>query len=152
MTSYSGNKLFPKDDAFRKGIIEKSIYKKNDTVRVKFILERLEESSCQKEQIITDNLSIEHIMPQTLTSEWKNNLGSDSNAIKKKWLHTLSNLTLTGYNSELSNKSFKDKKLLYQQSKVYLNKYFKDVDIWNENSIRIRAEKLADSAIEIWSR
>ena len=63
-------------------------------------------------------------MPQTLTAKWKAELGSQHNAIKKKWLHTLTNLTLTGYNPELSNKAFKDKKKIYQESKVYLNKYF----------------------------
>ena len=152
LISYSGNKLFPKDDAFRKGIIEKAIYKKNETVRVKFILERLEESLYTKEQVITDDLTIEHIMPQRLTSEWKSDLGDNCNAIKTKWLHTLSNLTLTGYNSELSNKPFEDKKKIYQESKVYLNKYFQDVDRWNEDSMIQRAEKLADIAIKIWSK
>ncbi len=152
LISYSGNKLFPKDDVFRKGIIEKAIYKKNETVRVKFILERLEESLYTKEQVITDDLTIEHIMPQSLTSEWKSDLGDNCNAIKKKWLHTLSNLTLTGYNSELSNKPFEDKKKIYQESKVYLNKYFQDVDRWNEDSMIQRAEKLADIAIKIWSK
>lgn len=152
LTGYSEKKIFPKDDAFCKGITEKAIYKKNDTERVKFILERLEESSSQKEQVITDNLTIEHIMPQTLTSEWRNDLGKDSNDIRKKWLHTLSNLTLTGYNPELSNKTFKDKKTIYKESKVYLNKYFQNVDTWNENSIQKRAERLADLAINLWQR
>ena len=91
-------------------------------------------------------------MPQTLTAKWKAELGSQHNAIKKKWLHTLTNLTLTGYNPELSNKAFKDKKKIYQESKVYLNKYFQNIDIWNEESIQKRAEKLADIAIKIWSR
>lgn len=64
----------------------------------------------------------------------------------------MSNLTLTGYNSELSNKPFEDKKIIYKESKVYLNKYFQDVDIFNEDSIQKRAKNLADLAIKIWQR
>ncbi|MGK7950657.1 MAG: DUF1524 domain-containing protein [Xenococcaceae cyanobacterium] len=152
LSKYSGNKIWPEDDKFRKGIIEKVIYKKNDAPRVKFILERLEESSYQKEKVNTDNLTIEHIMPQSLTSEWKKDLGTNYNDVKRKWLHTLGNLTLTGDNSGLSNKPFEYKKKIYQESKVYLNKYFQNVDIWNEKSIEKRAEYLADIAVKIWLR
>ena len=152
LIKYSGNKIWPEDDKFRKGIIEKVIYKKNDVPRVKFILERLEKTLSKKEQVITDDLTIEHIMPQTLTPEWKNDLGSAHNAIKKKWLHTLGNLTLTGYNSELSNKTFEKKKEIYQTSNTFLNKHFQNIDAWNEESIQKRAETLADIAIKIWSR
>lgn len=152
LTKYTGNKAFPQDYAFRKGIIEKAIYKKSDVARVKFILERLEKSLNIKEEVNTENLTVEHIMPQTLTSEWKTILGSNHNNIKKKWLHTLSNLTLTGYNSELSNKRFDTKKKIYQESNLSLNKYFQKINIWNEDSIAKRAEQLADIAIKIWSR
>ena len=152
LINYSGNKVFPKDDAFRQGIIEKVIYKKNDVSRVKFILDRLEKSLNTKEEVNTDNLTVEHIMPQNLTSEWKSSLGSNHNLIKKKWLHTLSNLTLTGYNSELSNKTFELKKIIYQESNISLNKHFQNINTWNEDSLKKRAEQLADIAIKIWSR
>ncbi len=91
-------------------------------------------------------------MPQTLTSEWKKTLGANYNSIKKKWLHTLGNLTLTGYNSELSNKRFDEKKKIYQESNVYLNKYFQKINDWNEESIKQRAEMLANTAIKLWPR
>jgi len=152
LTNYSGNKVFPKDEEFRKGVIEKAVYKKSDLSRVKFILERLERSLNQKEKVNTENLTVEHVMPQTLTSEWKASLGSNHSIVKKKWLHTLSNLTLTGYNSELSNKTFDTKKKMYRESNISLNKYFQDVDIWNEDSMKKRAEQLADMAVKIWSR
>ena len=152
LSSYSANKSWPKDNVFRKGIIEKSIYKKNDAPRVKFVLESLEKSLNKKEEVNTGNLTVEHIMPQTLTSEWKSSLGKDYQTIKSRWLNTLSNLTLTGYNSELSNKTFNTKKKIYQESNVSLNKYFQNVDVWNEDSIKKRAEKLADIAVKIWQR
>ncbi|MGL6341152.1 MAG: HNH endonuclease family protein [Waterburya sp.] len=152
LSNYDKTKIWPKNDDFRESIITKAVYKKNDTARVKLILESLEQSSNKKEQIKTGDLTIDHIMPQTLTSEWKKILGSDHNNIKKKWLHTFGNLTLTGYNSELSNKTFNEKKKLYQESNVYLNKYFQKIDNWNEESIKQRAEALANMAIKLWPR
>ena len=88
LSKYTSNKIWPKDDAFRKGIIEKTVYKKNDSLRVKLILERLEKSLNTKELVDTELLTIEHIMPQTLTKEWQQALGANYNSIKKKWLHT----------------------------------------------------------------
>ncbi len=121
--------------------------------RTKLILESLE-SSLTKEKVKPDNLTIEHIMPQTLTKEWKTMLGGNQAATHKKWLHTLGNLTLTGYNSELSNKPFEDKLSLLKDSNVTLNQYFRKVkvDVWNEKAIKSRAEYLADIAIKVWPR
>ncbi|GAB4229164.1 MAG: hypothetical protein Kow0049_10600 [Stanieria sp.] len=133
-------------------IITKSIYKNSNIARVKFILESLEEFSNKKEQVQTDGLTIDHIIPQTLTSEWKQTLGVNYGTIKTKWLHTLGNLTLTGYNSELSNKTFDEKKIIYKNSNVYLNKYFQNINNWNEESIKKRAEELADIAVKLWPR
>ena len=152
LNKYTGNKAWPNDDAFRKGVLEKSIYKNSDTLRTKFILECLEKSLNKKERVNTDNLTIEHIMPQTITSEWKKDLGSNYNSVKKKWLHTLANLTMTGYNSELSNQAFNLKKEMFQKSNISLNKYFKNIDVWNEISMKNRGEELADIAITIWRR
>lgn len=72
--------------------------------------------------------------------------------IHKQYLHTLGNLTLTGYNSVLSNKSFNEKKLIYQESNVSLNKYFRNINTWNEKEIKKRAEYLADIAVKVWPR
>ena len=152
LSEYEKTKIWPKDDDFRQAIIKKIMYKNNDTTRVKLVLESLEESLNKKELVKTENLTIDHIMPQTLTLEWKQALGAKYNSIKKEWLHTLGNLTLTGYNSELSNKTFDKKKKLYQESNVYLNKYFQDIDTWNDRAIKQRAEKLADIAITVWPR
>jgi hypothetical protein len=79
-------------------------------------------------------------------------LGYNHEQIHKTWLHTLGNLTLTGYNSGLSNKQFSDKVSLLKDSNVSLNKYFSDKNVWNKEEIEKRANYLADLAIEIWSR
>ena len=71
-------------------------------------------------------------------------------SVHKKYLHTLGNLTLTGYNPELGQKSFQEKKEIYKSSKVDLNEYFKTIESWNEAEILKRADIIAVMAINIW--
>ncbi|MBU2472267.1 MAG: HNH endonuclease family protein, partial [Bacteroidetes bacterium] len=61
-------------------------------------------------------------------------------------------LTLTAYNPELSNKSFAEKKQWYTNSNLELNKYFRNVDTWDEAAIDARAEHLSNLAMHIWKR
>lgn len=110
------------------------------------------ESFQTKEVVDFANLSIEHIMPQKLNKDWKTTLGNKHDDIHKKWLHALGNLTLTGYNSELSNSSFDKKCQLFIESNVFLNKYFSQTKSWNEEEIRNRANHLANLAIKVWPR
>jgi uncharacterized protein with ParB-like and HNH nuclease domain len=153
LSSYDKRKIWPEDNAFREGIINYSIYTPSQIDRTKLILEILE-SSFGKEKVKTDNVSIEHIMPQNLSPEWKKMLGVNSSKVHKKCLHTLGNLTLILQvdNSKISNKYFSDKLIYFNDSNLSLNKYFKNLDQWNEETIRTRAESLADIAIKIWSR
>lgn len=151
LRSYDKTKIFPDDDSFRKGIINESIYTKSLSDRTKLILETIE-SSLTKEKVNFDDLEVEHIMPQKLRKEWEKTLGENYSAIHKKWLNTLGNLTLTGYNPELSNKPFDIKVNLLRESNVSLNRYFHKLEAWNEIMIKKRAESLADIAIKIWPR
>lgn len=151
LRSYDKRKIWPEDNAFRDGIINYSIYTPSQNDRARLILEILE-SSFGKEKVKTDNLSIEHVMPQKLNSEWKKMLGGNHSTDHKKWLHTLGNLTLTAYNSEMSNKPFSDKLIHLNGSNLYLNQYFRKLDQWDEEAIKTRAESLADIAIKIWTR
>ncbi|MCA2691363.1 MULTISPECIES: DUF262 domain-containing HNH endonuclease family protein [unclassified Microcystis] len=153
LRNYQGEKSWPSDDEFREGLIKKDIYGKNAKTndRVKLILETIERRMT-KEMVDTDNLTIEHIMPQKLTAHWQDMLGDNHEQIHKTWLHTLGNLTLTADNSGLSNKPFSDKVILFKDSNVSLNKYFSDKNVWNKEEIEKRANYLADLAIEIWSR
>jgi Protein of unknown function (DUF1524) len=92
-------------------------------------------------------------MPQKLTGDWKNMLKANNANTHKKLLHTLGNLTLTAYNAELSNKAFESKqKYFLKYSNIGLNKYFRNLEAWNEEEITKRAEYLADIAINLWSR
>ncbi|MEH1872594.1 HNH endonuclease family protein [Nostoc sp.] len=79
-------------------------------------------------------------------------LGANYNKDHKEWLHTLGNLTLTQYNSELSNKPFEEKLKILRANNVTLNQYFRNVDVWNEEEIKRRAEYLANMAIKVWPR
>ena len=153
LKSYDKAKVWPDDEAFRQGIITESVYTKSLSDRTKLILESLE-ASLTKEKVEPDNLTIEHIMPQTLTAQWKTMLGANYSTLHKKWQHTLGNLTLTGYNPELSNKTFAEKLSRLKDSNVTLNHYFRKVelDVWSEEEIKSRAEYLADIAIKVWPR
>ncbi|HEY9605752.1 MAG TPA: HNH endonuclease family protein, partial [Allocoleopsis sp.] len=119
--------------------------------RAKLLLESIEES-LTKEQVNPKSLTVEHIAPQKLTREWQQMLGKNYSTVHKKWLHTLGNLTLTGYNSELSNRPFEEKLLLLKTSNLTLNQYFQNIDVWNEETIISRAQYLADIAIKVWPR
>lgn len=143
---------YPKDLEFRSRLIESKLYGSGDRrVKTKLLLESLESSFGHKEQTVLDTLTIEHIMPQTLTEWWQNELGEEWQTTHELWLHTIGNLTLTGYNSELSNADFPTKKDLLKESHLELNKYFNDLASWNQTEIEKRSNELADRSLEIWS-
>ena len=89
-------------------------------------------------------------MPSTLTPEWKNNLGENCQKIYSEYLNNYGNLTITALNSELSNKSFEDKKKIYETSNINLNRQISKYEKWGKEEIEDRAEKLANYAIQIW--
>ncbi|MBI1242414.1 MAG: DUF262 domain-containing protein [Nostoc sp. RI_552] len=145
----SANLKFPSDEEFRETLIHKEVYKLTPKNR-DFLFESLE--NCNSDyQIYVENLTIEHIMPQKLNYQWKQDLGDKYSEIHGKYLHTLGNLTLTAKNTSLSNKDFKTKqKNDYYYSKVSLNSELKDIEEWNEDSIVERANTLAEKAVKIW--
>ena len=97
-------------------------------------------------------ISIEHIMPQNLTREWRDALGPNSVEIHSRLLHTLGNLTLTGYNPEMSDKPFREKKTWLAESNFALNSSLKKLDEWNAETIQRRGRELAERAATIWRR
>lgn len=142
---------YPKDTEFHARLVEAKLYGAGDRRRItKLLLETLETSYGHKEQAIFDNLSIEHVMPQTPTEWWQENLGEDWQTTHELWLHTLGNLTLTGYNSELSNSDFPTKKELLSQSHLELNNYFENLNVWRQPEIERRSNDLAKAALKIW--
>ena len=117
-----------------------------------YIFEKLVNHNTKEEmKIKKSDITIEHIMPQTLTKSWKEMLESNAEEVHKKYLHSLGNLTLTGYNPKLSNKPFEEKKRIFAESNISLNRYFeeKEVETWNENAIIKRAEHLAKKICKI---
>ncbi|MEH1822678.1 MAG: DUF262 domain-containing HNH endonuclease family protein [Nostoc sp.] len=156
LISFEKTQIFPDDKLFCQHIINEPLYNNKSSTaneRVKFLLESIEKS-LSKERVDTLPMSLEHIMPQKspLRKEWQEMLGENYNKVHKEWLHTLGNLTLTQYNSELSNKPFEEKLKILRASNVTLNQYFRKVDIWNEEEIKNRAEYLANIAIKVWPR
>lgn len=146
------SKGYPKDIEFYTRFKEAKFYGAGDRrEKTKLILETIEENFEHKERISFENLTIEHIMPQTITDEWKLGLGENWEETYELYLHTIGNLTLTGYNPELSRKIFEEKKKLLLDSHLELNKYFLDTEKWNREDIEKRSEKLAHIALEIWA-
>jgi len=143
---------YPKDNEFYLRFRETKFYGGGDRqIKTKLILETIEESFAHKEIVPFDNLTIEHIMPQTLSEWWQNELGAEWEETHDLFLHTIGNLTLTAYNTELSNDGFPTKKTTLEESHLELNKYFKEIPHWTRNQIEQRAENLAKQAIEIWT-
>ncbi|KMZ47754.1 DUF262 and DUF1524 domain-containing protein [Helicobacter pylori] len=143
---------FPKDSEFKDSFITIDFYKFKKN---KYFLERLEKFDTE-EPVDTQKCNIEHIMPQTLTPKWQRDLGENFQAIHDKYLHTIGNLTLTGYNQEYSNKSFQEKRDMekgFKQSPLRLNQSLKDKDLesFGEKEIEKRANDLADRALKIWT-
>ncbi|WP_120866072.1 DUF262 and DUF1524 domain-containing protein [Helicobacter pylori] len=141
---------FPNDDEFKKLFITIDFY---HFQKREYFLERLENFDT-KEPVNTKECTIEHIMPQTLTKEWERDLGENFQAIHDKYLHTIGNLTLTGYNEKYSNKSFQEKRDMekgFKQSPLKLNQSLKDLESFGEKEIEKRANDLADFALKIWT-
>jgi uncharacterized protein with ParB-like and HNH nuclease domain len=117
-------------------------------VFVNFVLTSVEDMNQSKEAFYLkqmansqSNLSIEHVMPQTLNKDWMKELGPDAAEIHSQYLHTLPNLTLTGYNSKYSNRSFSDKKTIengFSDSPLLLNEFIKNYDRWDETTLKER--------------
>lgn len=147
---------WPDDATFLSRLQDFALYRR-ETRKCRLILELLEESYGHREKVQLNNLEIEHVMPQTLGSgkrghEWKEALGESWEDVHEKWLHTLGNLTLSGYNQPLGNKSFKEKKEELIKSKLGLNAYFSGVKGWNETEIQKRGCLLAEQVAKVWPR
>ncbi|MGL2786964.1 GmrSD restriction endonuclease domain-containing protein [Helicobacter pylori] len=148
--SLKGKQRFPNNDEFKDLFITIDFYKLQKN---KYFLERLENFDT-KEPVDTQKCDTEHIMPQTLNLEWERDLGENFEAIHEKYLHTIGNLTLTGYNSEYSNNSFREKRDMekgFKQSSLKLNQSLKDLESFGEKEIEERANDLADWALKIWT-
>ena len=147
----SGSNKFPDDKDFELN------FKLNDKLKKNlffYILSRLENFKTKESIDFLNNkqlYQIEHIMPQTLSSEWKIDLGGNYEKIHDLWLNRIGNLTLTGYNPELSNKSFGEKKLIFLESSLKLNQFLSKFEKFGTEELSERTDFLAKRALQIWS-
>jgi uncharacterized protein with ParB-like and HNH nuclease domain len=149
LTQKTKTQTFPRNDEFRSAFISFDFY---SAKLAKYTLSMLENNLNSKEQVsLTEQITIEHIMPQKLTPTWNAELGKNFGQIHEEWLHTIGNLTLSGSNSELGNKPFSEKKITFSQSNFALSREVARFLVWEENSIKDRANDLVDLALEIWS-
>lgn len=143
---------FPDNEEFKREFMVKDVYNLRNR---NYLLRKLENSD-RNEPVVVDEYTIEHIMPQNenLSSEWRSSLGENWESVHNKYLHTIGNLTLTGYNSELSDRPFSEKQKMkggFADSPIRLNRHLATIDYWNESEIVKRAEQLSDLAIKIWT-
>lgn len=149
----SSYKRFPSDYEVREKLQTKDIY--HFRLR-KYLLEALE-NYYHKEPIDlnTANYTIEHIMPQNIEHNlsWQQMLGEDWQEVHSLYLHSLGNLTITGYNAEMSNKSFVEKvngESGFKYSHLKLSESIAQCDVWNKKAIQRRTNILTDIILKIW--
>jgi hypothetical protein len=145
---------FPSDPRFKTAFIRFDLYDSKYAFKV---LQRLEMSFGSKEAPDPEQATIEHILPQTLSKEWKDDLGPNARDIKEQWVHTVGNLTFSGYNTGLSNKRFSVKlqglgdTLGYSKSNFELTKMLVSSGKWDADEIEKRGKELAERSAAIWT-
>jgi len=148
MTSY---RRFPNDEEFVTELKYKDLY----NFRSRSYWLRRMENHDRKERVNVSEYTIEHILPQNnnLNHDWRQALGPDWEKIQQKYVHTIGNLTLTGYNSEYNDNFFTDKRDMkggFRESPLKLNRELANLDTWNEETILQRAEDLSKEALKVW--
>ena len=155
---------FPNDEKFVESFNDREVYKMRPNYRLylfyKFEEALNKEAAGTKEKIETGVLSIEHIMPQSLTNDWRAELGEDfTDEDFNKWLHNIGNLTLTAYNSEYSNRKFSEKRdgipsvpdmKGFKDSCVAMNKYVSAQEHWTIIQMQERRDMFAQEACKLW--
>jgi len=168
-----GKAKFPEDGEFINGVVTKPVYEMRMKNRA-YLFSRLESGTSKAavvhgtddvvfDKICSKEYTVEHVMPQTLTADWRRSLGPRHADIWAKWIHTIGNLTLTAYNTELGNKNFAAKSgrtleelkadefgFASEANHLFLNKYISEQVKWTDAEIETRARMLAKRAVSIW--
>lgn len=142
---------FPTDEEFADALQSTDIY---HTKRRTYFFRKMENFE-RKEEVSTAEYTIEHIMPQNANKAWQAVLGDSWQEVHDRYLHTLGNLTLTGYNPEYSDRPFAEKRDIeggFKDSPLRLNRGIGQLDGWNAAEIEARADRLAQEAVKIWAR
>ena len=139
---------WPDDAEFRQAMLTNNLY---GTKAARIVLDGIEAHLAGKEvvDLNSSKITTEHIMPQTLNSDWQREICQDDDA-HGRYVNTLGNLTLTGLNSELGNMSFSEKKKMYSESGISMNRDISKYNRWSSAEIQARSEELANYAIKLW--
>lgn len=152
----TGRKHFASDAAIREATALSPFYIKGRANHRSLVLKWIEESFESKEAVDLGQTTIEHIMPQTLSSQWRADLqplvGADETVddAHTRLVHTLGNLTLTAYNSPLGNRPFEEKRAEFAKSGIRLNRTPAEADVWGPPQIEKRAAAIAEQIISVW--
>lgn len=148
---------FPDDNEFEESFkkYQMNNFSTNEKRRQLFyILAKIESFKCKESIDLFDNkkqfLQIEHIMPQKLSPEWITDLGENYKKIYTTFVNNIGNLTLTGYNQELSNKSFAFKRNIYAESSLKINQILSQNQKFGIDEIKKRIDFLFEKALQIW--
>ena len=152
LTQLTSRDEMPSDTMFSEALKKNNLYRKYALCRL--LLTTVENQG--KEKLETDNLTVEHIMPQNkdLSEEWKEMLGPNYEEVRNMYLHTLGNLTLTGYNSELGDRPFLEKQQMLEDKKAKVVVLYEDVKglaKWNQDTIEKRAENLSATIVDLFN-
>lgn len=139
------NQLMPSDKLLKDEFAKSNLYSRDAT---SFLLKKIENNDSR---IPYSKLNIEHIMPQTSTTDWLEciNIGSEYEDV----VNRIGNLTLVDSvdNSTMKNKNFNTKKEILNKSKhIKMNTYILEKNSWNEDEINTRSEIIADYAIKLF--
>lgn len=151
--------VFPSDEEIAGDFTTRQVYKMPVNQRM-FILERMENRDNNErhdvvKELTEKNITIEHIMPQTLSNKWKRALGDDWERVHQQYLHTMANITLTGYNSQYSNLTFAEKRDMekgFKESAFRLNNYVKGCEQWTETELKERQQELLNVFMKLWPK
>jgi uncharacterized protein with ParB-like and HNH nuclease domain len=149
LRSFLQDKGFPDDAEFQTAFVALDLYNGN---YARAVLKAMEASLAHKEMPNLSEAQVEHIMPQRLTKEWIPMVGPQDGPVHQQWLHTPGNLTLTKYNGELAQKSFLEKRKIFEKSNYSLTRrlYQPNLLIWGQSQIQARGKWLAEIAKNIW--
>ena len=155
LESALGERNYPSDKRLGQRLAWNRIYSSGKSRRIVFVLETLNKQCFDADIKLDGQGTVEHIMPQSLSNEWKAHLGESWQDVQREFLHTLGNLTIVTQDwntKKLSNKPYSEKREALQDHGIHLNsKYFTDhAASWSVDAIRQRANFLADLILQVW--
>lgn len=147
------NLEFPSDREFRECLEESSLYSKLGSKRCRYFFYMIDKSRGNKELPDFEDTSVEHICPQNMSDEWIKYLkerGGEESVVPL--IHSIGNLAVTNYNSEMSNQEYIIKKAFYNKSSMWTTREVASISEWNAASIKRRAQSLVDEAVKVWKK